>query len=329
LGKGFTPEISFQYYMNSTSDVGGWSQYKTTYIVPELRLRYYLALGSSFQPYIFAGLGAMIYDVSDKPTNPDPESKNSGVSLSIPFGVGFTYWLSSKFGIDFNIYPNFTLTDNLNPVWDDINDASWVARLGIHYNVIEFEKDSDDDGLSDDAELKLGTNPNNPDTDGDGLLDGEEVDKYKTDPKDPDTDAGGIKDGAEVRNGANPLDADDDILSIPVGGRLILKNIEFDVNKADLRPISEKTLGFALKALQTAMSMEIEIVGHTDNTGDRENNLKLSFDRAESVKKWLVDRGISTSRLKTNGKGPDEPLLPNTTDENKQKNRRVEFYRTK
>lgn len=64
--------------------------------------------------------------------------------------------------------------------------------------------DSDGDGLLDSEEMQLGTDPNNPDTDGDGLLDGEEVNTYKTDPKNPDTDGDTFLDGQEVRNGYNP-----------------------------------------------------------------------------------------------------------------------------
>lgn len=64
--------------------------------------------------------------------------------------------------------------------------------------------DKDLDGLTDEAEKKLGTNPNNPDTDGDGLLDGDEVKYYKTNPLKADTDGDGYKDGYEVRRGYDP-----------------------------------------------------------------------------------------------------------------------------
>ena len=336
-----TPEFAISYYLNGATE-GTYSSYKTSYIPIELRLRYYFDQTSSFRPYVFAGLGALIFNNSEHSAEPSQlapdhnELTLSGVTLSIPVGIGFNYDFSPKWALDFNFYPNFTLSDDINPFWDtdvgntsSVPDASWVVRLGIQYKIHEFEKDSDDDGLTDVREAQIGTDPNNPDTDGDGLLDGEEVDKYKTDPKNPDTDGGGIWDGVEVKNGADPLDPDDDILSIPVGGKLILRNIEFATAKADITPKSEKILGYALRALQTAQGMELKIVGHTDNVGDHDMNMKLSADRANSVKQWLVNKGISADRLKTEGKGPDEPLLPNTTDENKQKNRRVEFFRIK
>ncbi|MFA5954129.1 MAG: hypothetical protein WC817_01150 [Patescibacteria group bacterium] len=66
------------------------------------------------------------------------------------------------------------------------------------------EDDSDQDGLSNAQEITAGTDPQNPDTDGDGLFDGEEVRSFGTDPLKPDTDGDGFSDGAEVRNGYNP-----------------------------------------------------------------------------------------------------------------------------
>ncbi len=69
----------------------------------------------------------------------------------------------------------------------------------------EGSSDSDHDGLTDDEEAKLGTDPHNPDTDGDGLSDGDEVLKYGTNPLKADTDGDGYPDGAEVQKGYNPL----------------------------------------------------------------------------------------------------------------------------
>lgn len=74
--------------------------------------------------------------------------------------------------------------------------------------------DTDGDGLTDDEEVLLGTDPLNADTDSDGLTDGEEVNTYGTDPLNADTDAGGVSDGQEIADGTNPLDASDDLVII-------------------------------------------------------------------------------------------------------------------
>lgn len=327
---GLSPEIGISYYQNGTSDVeGGFSQYNTSYIVPELRLRYSFGNNLVWKPYVFGGIGAMIYNIDDKaPFNRD-FMENSGMTVAFPVGAGISYQFDYNWGLDLSAGIHLTLTDNLNPVYDDINDGNWIGRLGVHYVVARFANDSDGDGLTDEEERVLGTDPFNPDTDGDGLLDGEEVNKYKTNPLNPDTDGGGVNDGIEVRNGADPLDPDDDILNIGVGEKIIMKNIEFATGKSEISPTSEKILNNALNAMNKMPNTEFEIVGHTDDVGNRDNNIKLSLDRADAVKKWLVDKGVSDSRLKTRGAGPDEPLVPNVNAENRQRNRRVEFFRTK
>lgn len=112
---------------------------------------------------------------------------------------------------------------------------------------------------------------------------------------------------------------------IEVGTNIILNNIFFDFGKATLRPESNLELDKLVGSMQENASMEIEVSGHTDNVGTDEINLKLSQERASAVQKYLIDSKIASNRVKSKGYGKTKPVAPNDTDENRQKNRRVEF----
>lgn len=111
-------------------------------------------------------------------------------------------------------------------------------------------------------------------------------------------------------------------------GKLVSYGINFDVNKDIVRPESYGTISDIAKVLKENPTVNIRIVGHTDNDGSDFQNLDLSKRRAASVKNVLTSEfGIDSSRIETDGKGETEPLASNTTTENKAKNRRVEFIK--
>lgn len=187
-----------------------------------------------------------------------------------------------------------------------------------------YNPDSDDDGLSDGEEFWIYfTDPLNPDTDFDGLTDGAEAHVYQTDPLNPDTDGGGVYDGHEViEDGTDPLDPRDDL-------QVFRLNIEFDYDKADLRPIYFDDLDVVVRVLQRDMGATARIEGHADRRprSGREYNLRLSQRRAEAVLNYIADiGGISRDRLEAVGYGFDRPIAPNDTEENMQRNRRTEIY---
>jgi outer membrane protein OmpA-like peptidoglycan-associated protein len=191
-----------------------------------------------------------------------------------------------------------------------------------------LKADSDNDGLNDGAEVNVyKTDPLKADSDGDGLNDGDEVNMHKTDPLNPDTDGGTVDDGIEIKRGTNPMDAEDDV--VKVGVPIILEGITFATGKAEITSESGETLQKALRTLQTYPEISVEIGGHTDNVGSRSSNQRLSQRRAESVREWLIENGIDASRLTAVGYGEDQPAVDNDTPENRAKNRRIEFKRTK
>lgn len=112
---------------------------------------------------------------------------------------------------------------------------------------------------------------------------------------------------------------------IEVGNKVILKNIFFDTNKFDIRDESKAELSKLIEFLNVNPTVHIEISGHTDNAGADQFNQTLSENRARSVYEYLVTNGIAAARLVYKGYGKTQPIAPNTTDEEKAKNRRTEF----
>ncbi|KGU72157.1 ompA family protein [Burkholderia pseudomallei ABCPW 30] len=78
-------------------------------------------------------------------------------------------------------------------------------------------------------------------------------------------------------------------------------------------------------ALAKMSSRTVEIIGHTDNSGNRTSNIALSQARADAVKGYLVTKGIASQQLTTTGVGPDQPIAPNDSADGRARNRRIEF----
>jgi outer membrane protein OmpA-like peptidoglycan-associated protein len=106
-------------------------------------------------------------------------------------------------------------------------------------------------------------------------------------------------------------------------GSVTLNNILFDTGKATLKAESETALKTVIELLKFDAALKLEVQGHTDNVGIPAANLKLSKDRADAVKAFLVKGGIVDARLTTAGFGDTKPVADNKTDEGKAQNRRV------
>jgi len=99
----------------------------------------------------------------------------------------------------------------------------------------------------------------------------------------------------------------------------------FAIGKADLSAVSKANIDKLQALLVKYPDTNIEIQGHTDNTGSKELNLKLSQKRAEAVKNYLVSKGIDASRLTSKGFGDVDPKYSNDTEEGRSQNRNVQF----
>ena len=177
-------------------------------------------------------------------------------------------------------------------------------------------RDRDRDGFPDDLDLcpdEPGVDPDGcplSDSDGDGILDRD--DQCPNEP--------------ETFNGFQDTDGCPDEIPDEVARFTgVIRGINFDTNRATVKKDSHRVLDEAVEVLQKHPSIRIEIVGHTDSTGDAERNLELSRERATAVREYLIEKGIDGDRIVARGAGANEPVTTNKTREGRAQNRRTEF----
>ena len=218
--------------------------------------------------------------------------------------------------------------------------------------------DRDEDGIKDikdpcpdDFGLKI--NNGCPDMDGDGVIDKNddcpEVPGLKIFKGCPDTDGDGLQDKFDdcieergpITNKGCPEFAGQgtDTVYITIRDTVYLirditdnkalseafENIQFDHNKHTLTTTSEDILDRVFMYLTTKSDLMIRLTGHTDDVDTEEFNMNLSKNRVKAVRKYLVDKGISKSRIELDWKGEKEPLIDEKTSKARAKNRRVEL----
>ena len=195
-----------------------------------------------------------------------------------------------------------------------------------------------------------------PDTDGDGIPDKDDdcpavagLAKFKGC---PDTDEDGVPDpkdkcpgtpkGCPVDANGCPLDSDGDGVidcedkcpkeagtkennGCPDWTDIIVPTIYFDLDKADLRPEGKSELDKLVQTLIASKEFNIVIGGHACDLGTDKHNMELSERRAQSVVKYLLSKGVNNAYVGSNNYGESKPAVPNTNEDNRQKNRRVEW----
>ncbi|MBU1396756.1 MAG: OmpA family protein [Gammaproteobacteria bacterium] len=107
--------------------------------------------------------------------------------------------------------------------------------------------------------------------------------------------------------------------------KLVLEGVNFDFDKATLRQEDVSELDKNVEALKAWGDVNIEVAGHTDSKGSDAYNMKLSQQRAEAVRNFLISRGVAADRLTAKGYGESQPVADNATEEGRFKNRRVEL----
>ena len=113
--------------------------------------------------------------------------------------------------------------------------------------------------------------------------------------------------------------------NLGLGKKFRLSNFYFEKSSSQIEPKSLPQLDKLFNIMQLNPNVKLEIVGYTDNNGDPRLNLALSYFRATVISNYLFNKGISANRIKVTGKGQESPIAPNDTEDNRIKNRRVEF----
>ena len=320
-----------------------YSRYYTTIHNPEFGVQWRISPQSSFDPYLGLGAGVVIWNVHDErgtelgkweyPSGPTAigydtngnSQELSATNFDLGFTLGFEWFISSHWGLDFGARYHYMFgndKDNIGmsedamwgPTAVDANTALVDGFIGLTYYFGSADSDKDgiknkDDDCPDDPEDFDGYMDEDgcpdPDNDGDGVLDAD--DRCPNTPPGQGVDASGC-----------PL-----IDALP--DQVMLREVEFKFNSAELTGASSEVLDKISAALLAYPDEKAEIGGHSDSSGPAEYNKKLSQQRAESVRQYLVLKGVDAGRLTAVGYGEDKPVADNGTAEGRAQNRRVEI----
>jgi len=282
---------------------------------------FHFAPGKNVNPYVYVGIGAVLYKRLTAGDVYVPDSKFS-TSILVPVGVGLEMFASRNASIVADL--GYRVTDDyLDAIKTKKLDGYATAKVGVNFYFGTSNAEKEErvkaaiQRMKDSTALEAQRMKE--------LADAEAL-RVKTL---ADANALRVKDStdAEARRMAE-LSAKrlaDTVLTLQKGKTIVLKGVNFETNKATLTKESETTLELAYNALIASPNASVLIVGHTDNVGKAAYNKKLSLHRAQAVKSWLVRKGIAGKRLTVAGKGLEEPIDENTTPEGRSNNRRIEF----
>jgi len=297
---------------------------------------------SILTPYLKAGAGYMSSGATLTNVNTNGGAGSYREGWFVPVGAGFKLGVSKGINLDFGYDVNFVKSDKFDGV-NGLNDKFAYAHAGLEFALGSKEKPQlqnysslanlRKESAAESAELRaaLSTAEQNAQRD---------RDQYAKDLADDDNDGvankfdkcPGTGSGTVVDGSGCPIKVQREIIRetkvITEEDRKVVKdaisNLEFDLGKSTIRSKSYASLN-RVAGLLVEKNFSLKLAGHTDNTGGRELNLRLSKERAESVKAYLVSQGANASRIEATGYGPDQPISTNKTAAGRQENRRVEF----
>jgi|GEM_PF-836728 OOP family OmpA-OmpF porin len=248
-------------------------------------------------------------------------------------------------------YENFALSAECGMLYkaEALKNENAVASM-LSQTVYNEVVDTDQDGVSDEADRCKNTPIDAKvdkygcplDSDGDGVYD--YLDECPDTPESVsvdnkgcplDSDNDGVYDykdncpdtktGLSVDDKGCPVPTSSDKVVVTEEGTWIYKDIQFNTGKTSINENSAAVLDEVVKLLKQNNELKLEIQGHTDNRGDTAFNYRLSQQRADAVKNYLIEKGIKSNRLTSKGFGPSKPVVTNDTVGGRSQNRRVEF----
>ena len=282
---------------------------------------FHFAPNKPFNPYLYFGAGAMLYKRQDG-NGVGQTGGQFKTTIHVPFGVGFEAFASKDVSIAVDLgYRVLDAYTDGKQAGKLEGYATAKAGVNFYFGTSDREKEeiarSKAQHLRDLAEAEAQRQK--------ALADAEAARVKAL----ADAEARRVKDSTDAAalrlaemNAHRPVDT---VIVLERGKTVILRGINFEFNKATLTMDSETTLRLAFNALLASPDVSVLIVGHTDNVGSAAYNKKLSLRRAQTVKSWMLDKGIAVKRLSVAGKGFDEPLNDNSTEEGRASNRRIEF----
>lgn len=271
INGGYGKYAGVAYFDDANTTFG---EYETKLVPLHLRFRISPFDLSGWNPYLYLGAGAVSYTVSTKPNVVSGASiENEGWAAFLPVGLGAEFALTENVILDFALGGTMTSTydlDGYRSGKDEIWDSYFNASLGLSFVGENCEVDKDNDGLGKCLEKQIGTDPMNPDTDGDGLTDGEEYLTYKTNPLNRDTDGDGLSDYDEVKvYKTNPLVADTDGDGLNDGD---------EVMKYKTDPLKADTDGDGLKDGEEVMKYKTDpLKADTDSDGLKDGDEVMKY----------------------------------------------------
>ncbi len=126
---------------------------------------------------------------------------------------------------------------------------------------------------------------------------------------------------ATMGSGVAVVQTQDNQLKLEVPG-----DVSFDTGRADIKPNMRPILDQFASGLSGQQNTEVRIIGHTDSTGGDELNNRLSLERAQATRNYLVSRGVNPNAVMVAGRGEHEPVADNTSEAGRARNRRVEIF---